>query len=249
MPPHTQYVEPYFGGGSVLLAKDPEGVAEVVNDLDGDLMAFWRVMQHDGWFDEFKRLCEATPFSEDQFGDAMNSTPHPADVVARAWVFFVRCRMSLAGRAKAFTGITKTRTRRGMQAEVSAWLSAIDGLGEVHSRLKRVLILDGRDATELVEEYGRPGTLLYLDPPYLHSTRATTGEYTHEMDAADHYRLLRTARSVHGYVMISGYRSELYDSELQGWGRVDFDMPNHAAGGESKRRMTECVWMNFRAES
>ncbi len=41
MPEHVHYVEPYFGGGAVLLQKDPEGVSEVVNDIDGELMSFW----------------------------------------------------------------------------------------------------------------------------------------------------------------------------------------------------------------
>src|SRR5215467_10397855 len=51
MPPHTHYVEPFAGGLAVLLAKDPEGVSEVVNDLDQDLTNFWRVLQGAETFD------------------------------------------------------------------------------------------------------------------------------------------------------------------------------------------------------
>src|SRR5258708_13650744 len=64
MPPHTHYVEPYFGGGAVLLAKDPEGVSEVVNDLNGDLINFWNVLQKSQLFEEFRRKIEGTPVSE-----------------------------------------------------------------------------------------------------------------------------------------------------------------------------------------
>ena len=53
MPLHTHYVEPYFGGGAVLLAKNPEGVSEVVNDLNGDLTNFWRVLQNESDFEQF----------------------------------------------------------------------------------------------------------------------------------------------------------------------------------------------------
>jgi hypothetical protein len=42
MPPHTHYVEPFFGAGGVLLQKNPEGVSEVINDIDGELICFWR---------------------------------------------------------------------------------------------------------------------------------------------------------------------------------------------------------------
>jgi DNA adenine methylase len=44
MPRHTCYVEPYGGGLAVLLAKNPEDVSEVVNDLHGGLTHFWRVL-------------------------------------------------------------------------------------------------------------------------------------------------------------------------------------------------------------
>ncbi len=50
-----------------------------------------------------------------------------------------------------------------------------------------------------------------------------------------------------GKFMLSGYRSSLYDraAEANGWTRHDFDIANHAAGGEEKRRMVECLWCNF----
>ena len=56
MPQHKHYVEPYAGGLSVLLAKDPDGVSEVVNDLHGQLTNFWRVLQSEDTFDHFQRV-------------------------------------------------------------------------------------------------------------------------------------------------------------------------------------------------
>src|SRR3989442_13548499 len=58
------YVEPYFGGGAVLLAQDPEGIFEVVNDIDGELTNFWRVLKDVELFGEFQRIANCTPFSE-----------------------------------------------------------------------------------------------------------------------------------------------------------------------------------------
>src|SRR3954447_24272618 len=86
MPRHTHYVEPYAGGLAVLLAKDPEGVSEVVNDLDGDLTTFWRVLQNPGSFDRFLRVFEAVPFSEAEWRESSkNLRAHPdADPVRRA---------------------------------------------------------------------------------------------------------------------------------------------------------------------
>src|ERR1700691_4532478 len=70
MPQHLHYVEPYFGGGAVLFAKPHEGISEVANDLNGDLMNFWRILQDKKGFAEFKRRMEAVPFSEVEWQDA-----------------------------------------------------------------------------------------------------------------------------------------------------------------------------------
>ena len=242
MPEHTHYVEPYAGGLSVLLAKDPEGVSEVANDLNGDLTNFWRVLQQDESFGRFRRTLEAVPFSEAEWRDARSA---PAgDPVEDAVRFFVHCRQSLAGRMDCFAPLSRTRTRRGMNEQASAWLNAVDGLAAVHTRLRRVAVLS-RDALEVIRSQDGPDTLFYLDPPYLGETRACEEVYAHEMTADQHGELLDAVLACEGRVMLSGYPSELYDRRLRGWTRHTFPSPNHAAGGASKRRMAECVWCNF----
>lgn len=256
-PGWIHYVEPYFGGGQVLFENNPEGISEVVNDLNKSLTNFWRVLQDTTQFAEFQRIVEAMPFSETEWKESnepRNSDPghaiapkDPKEAVACAVSFFVNCRLSLAGRMKGFTGITKTRARRGMNNEVSAWLSAVEGLPEVHKRLKRVMILDGRPALDVIRGQDGPRTLFYLDPPYLHETRATTGEYQHEMTEQDHADLLETLKAVQGRFLLSGYPSPLYDDFAQrnGWRIVDFDLPNHSSNAKAKERKTERVWMNY----
>lgn len=239
---HIHYVEPYFGGGSVLLNKNPNGVSEVVNDLHGGLFFFWRILQDHLLFADFQRVIEATPFSESNWKRPMNK----CDPVWIAAEFFIRCRQSLAGRMDTFAPLSRTRTRGGMNEQVSAWLTAIEGLPEVHARLKRVVILN-RPALEVIQSQDGPQTLFYLDPPYLHETRATTGEYEHEMTAEDHDDLLLLLSQIEGRFVLSGYRSELYDQAAldYGWNCHEFEIVNNAAGGKTKRNMTECVWTNY----
>ena len=262
MPPHQHYIEPYAGGLSVLLAKGPEGVSEVVNDLNQDLTCFWSAMQNVGLFESFRRMVEATPFSEIEFEAAkvffdrqLTASSFAATgltdqemskLVTRAVNFFILCRQSLAGRQKSFAGLTTTRTRRGMNEQVSAWLTAVEGLPAVHARLKRVLILN-RPAVEVIHKYDGPDAMFYLDPPYLHETRATTADYQFEMDEMQHRELLATVTNEtrKGKFMLSGYQSKVYGEFLGGWKCHTFELPNNAAGGDSKRRMTECLWCNF----
>jgi DNA adenine methylase len=114
MPSHIHYVEPYAGGLAVLLARDPDGISEVTNDLHGDLSTFWKVLQDVDTFGRFRRVVEATPFSEVEWRDAsaaLRGRPD-ADPVERAVWFFVACRQSLAGRMDCFAPLSRNRTRR-----------------------------------------------------------------------------------------------------------------------------------------
>jgi DNA adenine methylase len=243
MPRHLHYVEPFAGGLSVLLAKPAEGVSEVVNDLDGELTNFWGVLQGESTFTCFHRLVEAIPFSEVEWERAERRLVDP-DSVRRAVAFFVRCRQSLAGRRDTFAPLSRTRTRRGMNEQASAWINAVEGLRAVHARLRRVVVLN-RPAAEVIRQQDGPETLFYLDPPYLHQTRSTTGEYRHEMTEQEHRDLLRLIRQAQGKVMLSGYPSPLYDEALEIWVRHVFDLPNNAAGGKKKARESEVLWCNF----
>lgn len=267
MPPHIHYVEPYAGSLAVLLERDAnrdwlideewklkngntvpsscQGCSEVVNDLNGDLMNFWRVLRDPPMFTNFQRQIEAMPCSEKEFDLAADPIEGEGQIEA-AMRFFVRCRQSRAGCFKDFTTLAKTRTRRRMNELPSAWLTAIEGLPAVHARLKQVVILN-RDALDVIRQQDTPNTLFYLDPPYLFETRATTGQYAKEMSDLQHSNLLFLLSEIKGKFMLSGYRSSMYDqaTEKFGWFRVDFPTPNHAAGGNSKREMVECLWMNY----
>jgi DNA adenine methylase len=254
MPPHLHYIEPYFGGGAVLFAKQHEGVSEVVNDLNGDLMNFWRVLQEKKAFTEFKRRMEAVPFSECQWQEAKEQLAEEQGAsrkvsIDRAIAFFILCRQSMAGRCQDFAPISKTRTRRGMNEQASAWMQCVDGLPAVHARLRRVVILN-RPALEVLRAHDTPTTLSYLDPPYLPETRTSKGVFgPFDMTAEQHEELLATVKALQGKVMLSGYPSKLYESRLAGWQRHSFDLPNNAAGDIAKRRMTECIWCNFKTKA
>lgn len=261
MPPHTHYVEPYFGGGSVLLAKDPEGVSEVVNDINSELAHFWQVLAQPSEFERFRRVVEATPFAEKVFDDAIEKgvqlaklfddrIPGGVDRIKRAVWFFIRARQSRQGLMRDFATLSRNRTRRGMNEQASSWLTAIEGLPDVHARLKRVVILN-RPALDVITQQDGERTLFYLDPPYLHETRATTGEYAHEMTEADHQALLDVLVGVEGKFILSGYPSTLYDNYAFrcGWQCERIEIDNKASSAKDKEIKMECLWMNYAKEA
>jgi DNA adenine methylase len=216
----------------------------VVNDIDLRLMNFWRVLRDEETFARFRRQVEAIALARAGWQEAHDHV-YGADPVADAVAFFVNCRQSLAGRQAGFTALTRTRTRRGMNGNVSEWLSAVEGLPAVHERLRRVVI-ENRDALELIPAEDTPGTLFYCDPPYPHETRTATKAYgPHEMTNDDHRQLLEVLKGCKGKVILSGYSSRMYEDALRDWNREEIKIANHAAGGATKREMTEVLWINF----
>lgn len=256
MPRHMHYVEPFAGSLAVLFRRDPndktlwldpeKGVSELVNDLNGDLTNFWRVLRDEQKFERFKRIIEAVPFSQPEFEDAQEQLLLTTDKVEKAVCFFILARQSRAGSLKNFTPITRNRTRRLMNNEVSAWLNAVDKLPEVHKRLKRVLIFR-KPAVEVVKSQDSEGTLFYLDPPYPKETRIATEAYGQfEMSDDDHLELLKTITKVKGKVIISTYPNKMYTEMLGDWHRHLTQMPNHVAAGVVKDIKFEALYMNFK---
>jgi DNA adenine methylase len=258
-------VEPFFGGGQVLFARDPrdprfwwdqrdkngrkpQGVNEVVGDLNANLANFYAVLRDPEAFPEFFRRANLTQFDESTWEEARALLDAGGDRVTRAWALFICCRLSLAGRMKSFTGMTKVRLRRGMGNEVSAFLGAVEGLPEVHARLRSVQVLH-RDGVRVLRDYDVPGTFAYCDPPYVPETRVSKQVYAHEMTLAQHRELLdRLLGLRHAKVILSGYPSQLYDSTLTasaGWQRKEDKVPNHSSNARQKERKTEVLWYNF----
>lgn len=245
MPSHTTYLDAYAGGLSVLLNKPCEGISEYANDLNGELMNFWSVISSTKMFADFARIAEATPLSEAVFrGSEFKELP--GVMVWRAVCFFARLRQSRQGLGRDYCTPT-SRRRRGMNENVSAWLSAVEGLPEVHARLRRVEVWN-RPAVDAIQKLDGPDFFVYCDPPYLHETRSTTGEYGEfEMKFEDHQKLLLTLAGMKGKFLLSGYDSELYraSAEMFGWNRVEFDLPNNASSSSTKERKTEILWRNY----
>ena len=218
----------------MLLAKNPDGVSEVVNDLDGDLLNFWRVMADETAFNQFHRRVQAVPFSEAHWHDAQDAEASylPCGSGGRLLSFAAANRLRVAWTPSP--RLTRNRTRRGMNEQASAWLTAVEGLPAVHARLKRVVIVGPKDAKEVIQQQDGPNTLFYLDPPYLDETRTAPKVYRFEMTRDQHAELLDVVKAVKGKVMLSGYDSALYQEKLADWNRHAFELPNNAASGESQ---------------
>jgi DNA adenine methylase len=263
MPKHLHYVEPYFGGGRVLFARDPQdpryfwdgltsdkrradGVSEVASDLNGDLMNFYRVLKSPELRGRLFELLDLTLHSQHEWEAARGLLASAGgDAVERAAALFTCVRQSREGGMTCYAPSVRTRLRGGRNDNVNGWLNAVAGLEAVHRRLQQVQLFN-LPALKVIRQEDTLATLFYLDPPYVPETRAAPKAYGNfEMTEADHRELLDVLRQAKGKVMLSGYPSALYDEMLAGWKQHTFDLPNNAAGGKVKDRETEVVWCNF----
>jgi len=234
IPPTRAFAEHYAGGMSIGLNLRPLPF-HLANDLDPDLIHFWRGLQSaDG------RLLDAIrglAYSESTFRDALGQ---PGDALA----FLVRNRMSRGGLGKTFAW--SERTRGGRPGDLNAWETFKAELPSIVARLApiRLTCRDALESIRAVDDAHGPDVVHYCDPPYLPSTRSQPRAYARETTVEHHAALLALLRAVRGTVLLSGYRSEMYDVELAGWHRVEWDLPNHSGQGREKQRRVECVWSN-----
>jgi DNA adenine methylase len=240
-PKHRIYLEPFGGGASVLLNKPPAEV-ETYNDLDLRITRLFRVLRDQG--DEFLAKVQLIPYSQVEFEQAKHC-PQDATDLERAVCDFVRWRQSFGGQGQCWS-YTTGRARGGMAGDVNAWWTAIEGLPQLINRLRRVQIIC-QSAFEAIPRFDHSEGLIYCDPPYVHGTRAkgSTHIYGVEMSDDDHRNLARILSHCKAKVVISGYPSALYDELYVSWRRKEFEIANHAAGGKTKGRELECLWMNF----
>lgn len=244
IPEHHAYVEVFAGSAALFFAKEISPV-EVINDLDSGIVTFFSVLRDEEKFQKLARLLSLTPYSREVFKEYRDTCYTMPEDVDRAHRWFCTMRMSYSAQGKNFS-FSKTDGRNGMGSPVSAYLSAIDRLPEIHARLRGVQI-EHEDFRSNIQRYDTPKTFFYLDPPYVHSTRKTTKDYEHEMTDVDHEELVELLLGIKGTAMLSGYANPIYEPlERAGWKRHDFDVACNVTNGHcstEKNSRTESVWI------
>jgi DNA adenine methylase len=242
-PPHRVYVEAFGGAASVLMRK-PRSYGEVYNDLDLEVVNLFRVLQSPAEAASLREKLRLTPFSREEFELGYLDCEDP---IERARRLVILCFMGFGsnGHNKAIRTGFRANSNRSGTTPAHDWANYPDRLPAIIERLRGVVI-ENRDALEVMAQHDSAETLHYVDPPYVWETRSSAMHrnrcYTHELDAAGHDRLLAFLGDLTGAVVLSGYPHESYEAALGSWRRIEIDA--HADGARDR---TEVLWLNPRA--
>lgn len=214
--------------------------AEVYNDLDGEIVNLFRVARDQG--PALAELLRNTPFAREEYRLAFDVADDPIEQARRTVARSIMGFGSNALNRSIQSGFRSNSNRSGT-TPARDWMTYPTCLEGIIERLRGVVI-ENRPFEELVPQHDGPKTCFYVDPPYVHASRAMVAMhgnhgYAHEMTDEQHACLADTLRGVRGMVVLSGYHSDLYDSLYGNWERVEREA---LADGAAKR--LEVLWFN-----
>lgn len=193
------YCEPFFGGGAVFFAKEPHPV-EIVNDLNSELINFFRVLQLQ--YDKLYKKIISTPHSRDLHRDAhtIYNNAHLFDEVERAWALWVLTNQgfgSSIGRGWAYGNKTNTCEKKVMNSR--------NRMCEAYKQRLNTVQIECNDALKVIRHRDTKDSFFYCDPPYFNSNCSHYDGYTEK----DFINLLDTLASIEGKFLLSSYPSPI----------------------------------------
>lgn len=178
-------------------------------------------------------MIELTPFSREEYLNSYIKDPDPLEDARR---LMIRMWQGIGAKSSDKTGWRANINLN--QNKANEWSSLSERILTVAGRLKQAQI-ERQDAFKLIDRYNRDGVLMYVDPPYLLSTRSKR-LYKHEFTFEDHQHLLDVVAHSKAKIILSGYDSPLYDLELKDWNTATFEQ-----NAETGVKRTEKLWCNF----
>jgi DNA adenine methylase len=189
LPEHITYVEPFAGGAQIFFHK-PRSKIEVLNDLDGELVNFYRVCQ--SHYEELVRYTRYMLVSRRWFKWLEAIPTESLTDIQRAARYLYLQKNAYGGRVTRKAFAIHVASGPGFNPETLENLIA-----ETHERLARVQI-ENLQHEKILELYDRPGTFFYLDPPY-YDIRL----YRHNLEHSDFEKLAEKLKGLKGKFLLS----------------------------------------------
>jgi len=212
-PEHRIYTETFGGGASVLLHK-PCSYLDVYNDLDDQIVNVFSVLRDTQKSVELKRTLKLTPYSRKEYEEAVSK--NLVTDIERARRTIIRSFMGFGSNAIHHRSGFRGFCRESGNSHPADWANYVDAMDALIARLSGVLI-ENRPAVEVLLRQDGDTTLHYVDPPYVTASRGKCSGYKYEMTDDEHIALSTTLHELRGMVVLSGYRTPLYDELFSDW--------------------------------
>jgi DNA adenine methylase len=203
VPPHKIYCEPFFGGGALFFAK-PKSEVEVINDLNGEVVNFFKVVKTK--FSELQKEVQGSPHSRELFkrAKAIYEFPDMFSDVKRAWAFWILTNQGFAGIIGSW-GFGKQNSK-----EKSLANKRNDFTKEYAERFVAVQI-EHNDALKVIDRCDDKTAFIYCDPPYINSDQGHYAGYSEAM----YKSLLDRLSKVKGKFLLSSYPNPILSSYIK----------------------------------
>ena len=213
IPAHQCYVEPFGGAAWVLFGKPPSPV-EVLNDIDEELINFFRVVRRQP--EELLKSFDLELVSRSEFRRLVDAEPRLLSEVERAHRFYYLIMAGWGGEARYPRFQSSTSDGGHGNRLIGALKTLRKRIEPVHERLKTVII-ENLDWNECIDRYDRPTSFLYLDPPY----PGNGANYRHNMRlTTEHSAIADRLDSVQGKWMLSSYDTPEVRANFRGYNIV-----------------------------
>ncbi len=243
-PKAKHFIDAMCGSAAVAINADFDLIT--INDLNGDVINFYKTLVSS--IDEFMELLYLTPFSREVFDGNffdLNNEIH------RAVYFYVR---SLQGYGASNNqnnhkgwGVDINPKIKSKHFRVHSWNSKPKHLQKIVSKL-RTFQIENLSVFEILDKFDYTSNFIYIDPPYILSTRNKTKRYRFEWDDSHHSKLLEAVQNVKCSLMISGYESDLYEKHLKKSEWIKVRRPSFK-GNVYRKGTSECIWINYQPPS
>jgi len=258
IPEHRHYVEPFCGTAIVYLHKRPARI-NTLNDMDGNIVNFFRVLQDRDKTRELLRRLRYTPWAKAEYKKAclLLSSNREIGEITRAWAFYVAQYMSMKiscyadPNGRNFEYILNTK---GGHIAYQTFISKARRLVENALKFRQCQIMND-DGVEVMKRFDHEEAFMFVDPPYLSTTvRSKSKVYATEYDDELHYRLIDFVRNAKSKIMLASYPNELYDQLLDcGWVRIDkakcISAGNYTSKRKKQPRRIESLYLNYQPPS